>query len=63
MEHFDVAVVGAGVAGLAVASKLRDEGFRVAVFEARDRIGGRVLTHPLPQSDLALSSGCASMSS
>jgi monoamine oxidase len=44
MEHFDVAVVGAGVAGLAAASKLQGEGFRVAVFEARDRIGGRVFT-------------------
>lgn len=45
MERFDVAVVGAGVAGLAAAGKLQREGFRVAVFEARDRIGGRIFTH------------------
>ncbi|HKI03104.1 MAG TPA: NAD(P)/FAD-dependent oxidoreductase [Thermoanaerobaculia bacterium] len=45
MERFDVAVIGAGVAGLAAASKLQGEGFRVAVFEARDRIGGRIFTH------------------
>jgi monoamine oxidase len=45
MERFDVAVVGAGVAGLAAAGKLHREGFRVAVFEARDRIGGRIFTH------------------
>lgn len=45
MERFDVAVVGAGVAGLAAAGKLRSEGLRVAVFEARDRIGGRIFTH------------------
>ncbi|HXU46471.1 MAG TPA: NAD(P)/FAD-dependent oxidoreductase [Thermoanaerobaculia bacterium] len=53
MERFDVAVVGAGVAGLAAARELDRGGFRVAVFEARDRIGGRILTHrdervPLP---------------
>ncbi|HKV10712.1 MAG TPA: NAD(P)/FAD-dependent oxidoreductase [Thermoanaerobaculia bacterium] len=45
MERFDVAVVGAGVAGLAAAGQLQREGLRVAVFEARDRIGGRVFTH------------------
>jgi monoamine oxidase len=39
-----VAVLGAGVAGLAAAQALRDAGFTVAVFEARDRIGGRVAT-------------------
>ena len=44
-ERFDVAVVGAGVAGLAAASRLVHEGYRVAVFEARDRIGGRIFTH------------------
>lgn len=39
-----VAVLGAGVAGLAAAQALRDAGYTVAVFEARDRIGGRVAT-------------------
>jgi monoamine oxidase len=41
----DVAVVGAGVAGLAAAGELRRQGFWVAVHEARDRVGGRILTH------------------
>jgi monoamine oxidase len=41
----DVAVIGAGVAGLAAAGELRRQGFQVAVYEARDRIGGRILTH------------------
>jgi monoamine oxidase len=45
LERFDVAVVGAGVAGLAAAAELNRQGFRVAVFEARDRIGGRIFTH------------------
>ena len=39
-----VAIVGAGLAGLAAARELERRGCRVAVFEARDRIGGRVWT-------------------
>lgn len=45
MERTDVAVVGAGAAGLAAADALRREGLGVVVLEARDRIGGRILTH------------------
>jgi len=45
MEGTDVAVVGAGAAGLAAADALRQAGLGVVVLEARDRIGGRVLTH------------------
>jgi monoamine oxidase len=44
MTGIDVAVVGAGVAGLAAAGELRRRGYRVGVFEARDRIGGRIHT-------------------
>ena len=39
-----VAVLGAGVAGLAAARELHDAGYSVVIFEARDRIGGRVAT-------------------
>lgn len=39
-----VLVVGAGVAGLAAARALADEGISVEVLDARDRIGGRVFT-------------------
>ena len=39
-----VAVLGAGVAGLAAARTLQDAGYSVVVVEARDRIGGRVAT-------------------
>jgi monoamine oxidase len=39
-----VVVVGAGLAGLTCARRLRQLGFRVTVLEARDRVGGRVLT-------------------
>ncbi|MCP2636585.1 FAD-dependent oxidoreductase [Microbacterium sp. HD4P20] len=44
MEHFDAIVVGAGVAGLTAARLLNRAGRHVVVLEARDRIGGRVLT-------------------
>eukprot|EP00051_Salpingoeca_urceolata_P018212 m.254378 g.254378 ORF g.254378 m.254378 type:complete len:1039 (-) comp19145_c0_seq5:59-3175(-) len=40
-----VAVIGAGVAGLSAARQLRRFGYRVVVFEGRDRIGGRIHTH------------------
>lgn len=40
-----VIVIGAGVAGLAAACQLGRAGFGVHIVEARDRIGGRVLTH------------------
>lgn len=39
-----VLVIGAGIAGLAAARRLTDEGFAVTVLEARDRIGGRIRT-------------------
>jgi monoamine oxidase len=39
-------VVGAGFAGLAAAARLADAGVEVDVFEARDRVGGRVWSVP-----------------
>lgn len=44
VEDVDVAVVGAGAAGLSAARVLAGAGVRVAVLEARDRIGGRIAT-------------------
>jgi monoamine oxidase len=39
-----VLIVGAGFAGLSAAYELQAAGYEVHVFEARDRIGGRVLS-------------------
>ena len=47
LKRFDVAIVGAGVSGLAAAQRLRARGKSVVILEARDRIGGRIWTeHP-----------------
>jgi monoamine oxidase len=43
-EATEVIVIGAGIAGLAAANKLRSLDYDVLVLEARDRIGGRIWT-------------------
>ena len=43
-EAPEVIVVGAGAAGIAAARALTERGVAVAVLEARDRVGGRVVT-------------------
>jgi monoamine oxidase len=47
----DYVVVGAGLAGLSVATQLRSRGASVTVLEARDRVGGRILSRSLPNPD------------
>src|SRR6201991_2658512 len=40
----DVAIIGAGAAGLGAANALKGSGLSVIVLEARDRVGGRAQT-------------------
>ena len=43
-EQLNVLVVGAGAAGLAAARRLQSLGHHVEIFEARDDVGGQVVT-------------------
>ncbi|ARN81038.1 flavin monoamine oxidase family protein [Methylocystis bryophila] len=42
----DVAIVGGGISGLALARRLNQRGASFEIFEARDRIGGRIYSTP-----------------
>src|SRR5215467_11873490 len=53
----DVVVVGAGLAGLTAGRQLQRAGYSVLVVEARDRVGGRVLSHTLAGGDVVDAGG------
>jgi monoamine oxidase len=48
----DVAIIGAGLAGLTAARRLLAAGRSVVVLEARDRVGGRVLSESIGGGDV-----------
>jgi monoamine oxidase len=53
----DVAIIGAGAAGLGAANALKNSGLSVIVLEARDRLGGR--SHTIMASpDVTFDVGC-----
>ncbi len=43
-RNYDVAIIGAGLSGLHAATIFEKQGMKVTVIEARNRVGGRVLT-------------------
>jgi monoamine oxidase len=53
----DVAIVGAGAAGLGAANALKDSGLSSIVLEARDRVGGRAHTI-IPTPGIVFDLGC-----
>ncbi|MEO6945350.1 MAG: NAD(P)/FAD-dependent oxidoreductase [Nitrobacter sp.] len=53
----DVAIIGAGAAGLGAANALKDSGLSIIVLEARDRIGGRAHTI-VPAPGIIFDLGC-----
>jgi monoamine oxidase len=50
----EILIIGAGVAGLTAARDLTAAGVRVLVLEARDRLGGRIMTHHTPDGPVEL---------
>jgi len=54
---YDVAIVGAGLSGLALAEMLEAQGLSVLVVEARERLGGRILTETDSNGGLAVDPG------
>jgi len=53
----DVAIVGAGLCGLALARSLHAQGLTLALIEARERLGGRALTRHCEATGQALDLG------
>jgi monoamine oxidase len=51
--EYDTLIIGAGVAGLAAGRMLVASGQRVAVLEARNRVGGRIFTRRINGADSA----------
>jgi monoamine oxidase len=53
-QNIDVLIIGAGAAGLIAWRELHSAGLRVIALEARDRIGGRILTERSTASPIEL---------
>jgi monoamine oxidase len=56
-RRVEVAIVGAGLAGLTAARELTKAGHHVCVLEARNRVGGRTLNHHVSRTVIAEAGG------
>lgn len=60
----DFAVIGAGIAGLTAASKIQEQGYRIAVFEKARGTGGRMSSKRVSKENgafMAFDLGCVSI--
>ena len=55
--HYDVVVIGGGSAGTYSAIRLRDLGKKVAVIEAKGRMGGHTETYRDPATNVTIDIG------
>ena len=53
----DVAIIGGGLSGVALARSLLRRGRRIALFEARQRLGGRIVSVTCARSGMAIDLG------
>ncbi len=53
----EVAIVGGGLCGLALAHRLQSRGIDCGIYEARNRLGGRILSAPSVLNGAALDLG------
>jgi monoamine oxidase len=51
----DIAIIGAGLSGLSLADRLFEDKRNIAVFEARNRCGGRILSRSITSASTASS--------
>jgi len=52
-----VVIIGAGISGLAAAYKLKQNDVRITLIEARNRVGGRILTYKFDDAGLTCELG------
>ncbi len=57
MDHHEIVIIGAGLAGLVAARDLLRTGCKVIVLEARNRVGGRTWTVPFEAAGCAVDLG------
>ena len=50
----DIVIIGAGISSISAAKLLKNNGYKVLILEARDRIGGRLWTDSSLDADLDL---------